>query len=100
MTNYWENLDAILTQYRLDYLNCKRRGDWIAGANCLFDRNSAHPPEAYISDMPRFTINTPTLKAKIHIQDKARRYCEYWNEKLELAMANHRKANQNQYNRV
>lgn len=100
MTNYYENLDAILTIYRLDYLNAKKRGDWVEACKTLYDRNCAHPPEAWLKDMPPFVIRADTLRAKIDLNMKARKYCEYWNPLLELAMSDFRKKNQSEYNRV
>ena len=100
MTNYVENLDAILTEYRISYLNAYAKGDFITCANLLFIRNSAHPPEAYLDDMPRFVIRSNTLRTKLGIQDKAKRYCDYWDAQLELAMSQFRAKNQAMYNQI
>ena len=56
MTNYYENLDAILTVYRMNYLNAYSKEDYTTAAQMLYDRNAAHPPDAYIEEMPKFVI--------------------------------------------
>ena len=100
MTNYYENLDVILSIYRLDYLNAKKRQDWIEASQSLYDRNCSHPPDAFLKDMPKFILRANTLRAKIDLNMKAKKYCEYWNARLELAMSDFRKKNQSEYNRV
>ena len=100
MTNYYENLDAILTVYRLNYLNAYIKGDFITACQLLFDRNNAHPPEAFVEKMPKFVIRADTLRAKLDLPLKAKRYCDYWNPRLELAMSEFRNKNQAEYNRI
>lgn len=98
MTNYFENLDIILSQYRLAYLNAYQRGDYITAAGVLYDRNSAHPPDAWLEDMPKFSVTGNSLKARLNMTAKAKNYCDYWNNRLEIAMSNFRKLNQAAYN--
>ena len=100
MTNYWENLDAIMSQYRLNYLNAYKFGDYLTAAQLLYDRNAAHPPEAHLEEMPRFIIRSNTLRTLLDIQRKAKHYCDYWNPLLEGAMATYRKKNQENYNTI
>ena len=100
MTNYYENLDAILTIYRLNYLNAYNKGEYLTACQLLFDRNNAHPPEAFVRKMPRFVVRADTLRAKIDLNRKAKAYCDYWNPRLELSMAEFRNKNQEQYNRI
>jgi len=100
MTNYYENLDAILSVYRMNYLNARARKDFVEASQILFDRNSSHPPEAFVKDMPSFVIRANTLKAKLGCQAKAEAYCDRWNPILESAMAIFREANQEAYARI
>jgi len=100
MTNYVENLDAILTEYRISYLNAYNKGNYIVAAELLFTRNAAHPPDAYLEDMPRFVIRGNSLRTKLNIQDKAKAYCDRWSSRLELAMAEFRSENQTMYNQI
>lgn len=100
MTNYVENLDAILTEYRISYLNAYRAGRYIQAAEFLYDRNAAHPPEAFLIDMPRFIIRSNSLRTQLNIEDKAKRYCDHWSPRLELAMSEFRKENQEAYNQI
>ena len=100
MTNYYENLDAILSVYRMNYLQARARGDFIEASQILYDRNNAHPPEAFLKDMPKFVIHTKSLKTVLNAQQKAKNYCDYWNPLLEQAMAQFREANQEAYNRI
>lgn len=104
MTNYYENLDAILTVYRLNYLKAKQNGDYIEASSILYDMNSAHPPEAMLEDMPRFSVSkskwNTSLGVRLDVNRKAKQYCDYWNNKLELAMSTFRAQNQEAYNRI
>jgi hypothetical protein len=100
MTNYVENLDAILTEYRISYLNDYNKGDYMTCAELLYTRNCAHPPDAWLKDMPRFVIRSNSLRTLLNIKDKAKAYCDYWNPKLEMAMAEFRAENQDQYNQI
>lgn len=100
MTNYWENLDIILSQYRLNFLNAYKFGDYMTAAELLYARNCAHPPEAHLDDMPKFTIRSGSLRTILDVQRKAKAYCDSWNPKLEQAMAIYRKQNLESYNRV
>lgn len=100
MTNYFENLDVILTTYRMSYLNQYNKGDFIGCAQLLFTRNSAHPPEAYLTDMPQFVLRSNSLRARLQVNDKAKAYCDYWSSRLELAMATFRNENQDKYNQI
>lgn len=100
LTNYYENLDSILSLYRMNYLVAYNKHDFVTASMYLFDRNSAHPPEAYVSDMPRFVLTSSSLRAKIDHQSKAKHYCDKWNTILELAMSTFRQKNQEAYNRL
>ena len=100
MTNYYENLDVILTEYRLSYLNQYNKGDYLGCAQLLYTRNSAHPPEAYLTDMPKFVLRSNSLRARLQVSEKAKAYCDYWNPRLEMAMATFRNNNQDQYNQI
>jgi hypothetical protein len=100
VTNYWENLDVILSQYRLNFLNAYKFGDFVTAAELLFARNAAHPPEAHLDDMPKFTIRSTSLRTMIDLPRKAKHYCDNWNPRLEQAMALYRKRNLENYNRV
>lgn len=100
MTNYWENLDVIMSQYRLNYLNAYKFADFVTAAQLLFSRNAAHPPEAHLDDMPEFTIRSNSLRTILDVNRKAKNYCDYWNPRLEMAMAAFRKDNQEHYNTV
>lgn len=100
MTNYVENLDAILTEYRISYLNAYNKGEYIICANLLYTRNSAHPPDAFLVDMPRFTLRSNSLRSRLNVSEKAKAYCDYWNPRLEMAMASFRAQNQDLYNQI
>ena len=100
MTNYYENLDAILTIYRMNYLSTYAREDYLSSAQFLYDRNSAHPPDAWLKDMPKFVMRSDTLRARININRKAKQYCDYWNPRLEIAMSSFRALNQEAYNQI
>lgn len=100
MTNYYENLDAILTIYRMNYLTAYARGDYISASQFLYDRNSAHPPEAWLKDMPKFVLRSDTLRVRLNMNQKAKQYCDNWNYKLEIAMATFRQQNQEAYNQI
>ena len=100
MTNYYENLDAILTVYRMNYLNSYSREDYVTAAQMLYDRNSAHPPDAYLTGMPKFVIRADTLKARLNMNNKAKQYCDFWNPRLEIAMSQFRNLNQEAYNKI
>ena|SRR5690349_6851914 len=100
MTNYVENLDAILTEYRISYLNAYNKADYLTCAELLYTRNCAHPPEAFLKDMPRFTVRSNSLRTLLNVKQKAKAYCDYWNPLLELAMARFREQNQDQYNNI
>lgn len=100
MTNYFENLDTILTAYRISYLNAYNKHDYLTAAELLFTRNAAHPPEAYLTDMPRFVIRSNSLRTSLGIQDKAKAYCDHWSPRLELAMSEFRNKNQASYNMI
>lgn len=100
MTNYWENLDVILSQYRLNFLNAYKFGDFVAAAELLYARNAAHPPEAHLREMPKFTIRSGSLRTVIDLPRKAKNYCDYWNPRLEMAMAIYRKTNLSNYNQI
>lgn len=100
MTNYWENLDVIMSQYRLNFLNAYKFGDFITAAELLYARNAAHPPEAHIEEMPKFTIRSGSLRTILDMQRKAKHYCDYWNPLLERAMAAYRRENQEHYNQT
>lgn len=100
MTNYYENLDAILTVYRMNYLNSYSKEDYVTAAQMLYDRNAAHPPDAFLADMPKFVIRADTLKARLGINNKAKQYCDFWNPRLEVAMAHFRNENQEEHNKI
>jgi len=100
MTNYYENLDAILSVYRINYLTARARGDFLEASQILYDRNSSHPPEAYLDEMPPFVIRSLSLRSILSSQDKARAYCNHWNPLLESAMSLFREANQEAYSRI
>ena len=100
MTNYYENLDAILTVYRMNYLNSYSKEDYVTAAQMLYDRNSAHPPDAYLIEMPKFVIRADTLKARLNMNNKAKQYCDFWNPRLEIAMSHFRNQNQETYNKI
>lgn len=100
MTNYYENLDAILSVYRMNYLTARARGDFIEASQILYDRNSAHPPEAFLKDMPPFVLRSSSLKTMLNAQMKAKAYCDHWNPLLESCMALFREQNQEAYNRI
>lgn len=100
MTNYYENLDAILTVYRMNYLNAYSKENYVVAAQLLYDRNAAHPPDAFLTDMPKFVIRADTLKARLGINNKAKQYCDFWNPRLEIAMSQFRNLNQEAYNKI
>ena len=100
MTNYYENLDAILTVYRMNYLTAYAKGDFITAAQLLYDRNSAHPPDAWLKEMPRFVIKSDSLKTRLNMNRKAKQYCDNWNYRLEVAMSQFRSENQEAYNQI
>ena len=100
MTNYYENLDSILTVYRMNYLNAYLKEDYLTACQLVYDRNSAHPPDAFLSDMPKFLVHSDTLRTRLNMNRKAKQYCDYWNHKLELAMAQFRDENQEAYNQL
>lgn len=100
MTNYFENLDSILTVYRMNYLKAYLSEEYIKASQILYDRNNAHPPEAFLKDMPKFVVKSSSLRAKLNEQTKAKQYCDYWNPLLESAMAVFRSDNQEEYNRI
>lgn len=100
MTNYYENLDGILFTYRTNYMNKYNEGDYVTATRWLYAMNCAHPSKAFLKDMPRFQMRSNSLRAKLDLQGKARRYCDYWIDLLEIAMADFREKNQADYNRV
>jgi hypothetical protein len=100
MTNYWENLDVILSQYRLNYLNAYKFGDYITAAELLYARNAAHPPEAHLEDMPKFVIRSASFRTLLDANRKARNYCDHWNPLLEKAMAAYRRKNLENYQKA
>lgn len=100
MTNYWEGLDHILAIYRINFLRAYAFGDFLTAAELLYARNSAHPPEASLNDMPKFTIRSNSLRTILDVQRKAKSYCDTWNPKLEQAMAVYRRQNQENYSKV
>lgn len=104
MTNYYENLDAILTVYRINYLKAYQSKDYITSAQILYDMNQAHPPEAYLEDMPHFTISkiqwAGSLGVRLSTQNKAKTYCDLWNGRMNQAMSVFRAKNQEAYNRI
>lgn len=100
MTNYFENLDAILTIYRMNYLSAYAKEDFISASQFLFDRNSAHPPDAWLEEMKRFVMRSDSLRSRLDLNQKGKRYCDYWNPRLEIAMAQFRQDNQTAYNQI
>lgn len=100
MTNYFENLDAILTEYRISYLKAYAMGDYLTGASLLYTMNSSHPPEAWLSDMPKFVIRGNGVRSKLFMMDKAKRYCDHWSPLLQASMAVFRQKNQAMYNQI
>lgn len=84
----------------MNYLTAYAREDFISATQFLYDRNSAHPPEACLKDMPKFVIHVDTLRTRLDINHKAKQYCDYWNSKLEKTMSEFRQKNQEEYNKL
>ncbi len=104
MTNYFENLDAILLMYRSNHLSAYNRRDYVTACKWLYAMNCAHPSKAFIRDMPKFTVRSDTgilpIRTRLNVDSKAQAYCDYWLDKLEITMADFREKNQEKYNRV
>jgi len=104
MTNYYENLDSILLMYRSNSITAYNKGEYTTACMWLYLENCAHPSKAFLKDMPKFSIksseNIIAIRTRLNIQSKAKSYFEYWSDKLEIAMADFREANQSAYNRV
>lgn len=100
MTNYFENLDGILSVYRINYLNAYGNGRYVIASNILYSKNMAYPPQARLDDMPRFTLRSNSLRTILNTNQKAKNYCDYWDPLLELSMATFRSENQDKYNQL
>lgn len=100
MTNYYENLDSILSQYRFKFLNSYEHGDYIAAAAFLHAMNCAHPPDAQLEDMQAFSVGGDSLTSLVSKTHRAKVYCDKWLPKLEQAMAEFRQDNQEAYNQI
>lgn len=100
MTNYYENLDAIILQRREKYLRAYDSEKFIVAAGFLYSINASHPPDARLDDMPKFVLHSNSLRATLNAEDKAKNYCDHWDPLLEEAMSQFRRANQDEYNRI
>lgn len=100
MTNYYENLDVILSQYRLAHLKAYDQGHYVLAAKYLYLLNASHPPDAWLKDMKPFVIRTDDPLMMLSVEEKARNYCDHWAPLLEIAMAEFRDENQEAYNRL
>lgn len=100
MTNYYENLDSILSQYRFKFLNSYEHGDYIAATAFLYAMNCAHPPAAKLEDMHAFRVGGNTLTSLTNKTERAKVYCDKWLPLLEEAMARFRQTNQEAYNAI
>ena len=98
MTNYYENLDGILTVYRINYLQALGRENYLLAAHIAWCIQCAHPPAAKIEQMVEFVVHSNSLKTQLALNDKARRYCEKWMPRLEAMMSVWRDTNQKNYN--
>lgn len=100
MGDYYASLESRIFLYSTNYLNAYNDDDYVRASRLLYKLNCAHPSGAFLKDMPRFQVRSNSLRSKLDLNGRAMRYCDYWNELLEIAMATFREDNQAKYNRV
>lgn len=100
MGDYFANLEAKLNHYLQRYSSAYDNDEYVRAAKWLYALNCAHPSKAFIKNMPKFQLRSSSLTALLDEDQKARRYCDHWNDLLEMAMTDFREANQAEYNRV
>lgn len=100
MGEYFASLESKIFLYTTNYLNAYNMERYLTAAKHLYSLNTVHPSKAFLKDMPRFTVRSNSLTAILDEQAKAKRYCDYWHDLLEIAMTDFREENQMNYNRV
>lgn len=100
MGDYYASLEAKIFHYTTQYTISYNSGNYPGAAKWLYSLNCVTPSKAFLKDMPRFQMRSNSLTALIGEQSKAKRYCDYWHDLLEIAMTDFREKNQADYNRV